>query len=56
MAVAYKNFGEEVIDDDRFLTTVGSVASVFNGSFRYIWGFLMDKTSFRISYLCLLGL
>ena len=56
IAGTYKNFGDAMIGNDRFLAIVGSVSSVFNGSFRYLWGFAMDKTSFRFSYLCLIGL
>ena len=56
VAPSYKNFGEMSIDDDAYMAVVGSVASVFNGSFRYIWAHLMDWRSFRLSYTCLLGL
>ena len=51
---SYKTFGSKAIDDDEFLAVVGSVSSVFNGSFRYVWGQLMDKTSFKISYAILI--
>jgi hypothetical protein len=56
LASAYKSFGKEKINDDEFLTIVGSVGSVFNGSFRYFWGQVMDKTSFKFSYGILLAL
>ncbi|OMJ89822.1 hypothetical protein SteCoe_7903 [Stentor coeruleus] len=56
LASAYKSFGKEKINDDEFLTIVGSVGSIFNGSFRYFWGQVMDKTSFKISYSILLAL
>jgi hypothetical protein len=55
LASAYKSFGKEQINDDQFLTIVGSVSSVCNGSFRYLWGQIMDKTSFKISYSILLS-
>ena len=51
---SYKTFGSKEINDDEFLAVVGSVSSVFNGSFRYVWGQLMDKTSFKISYAILI--
>ena len=56
IASSYKNFGDAFIDNDRFLSIVGSVSSIFNGSFRYVWGYLMDKTSFKFSYMCLIGI
>lgn len=60
IAYSYKTFGKHEINDDHFLTYVGSVSSIFNGSFRYLWGMLMDKTSFKTSYcillLCQIGL
>ena len=56
VAAAYKSFGDLEIDDDKFLALTGSVASVFNGSFRFLWAQLMEKTSFRTTYLILLGL
>lgn len=50
----YKTFGKSKISNDEFLTIVGSVSSIFNGSFRYIWGWVMDKTSFKKSYTALI--
>lgn len=50
----YKTFGKTKIDDDEFLTVVGSVSSVFNGSFRYVWGALMDVIGFKKSYAALI--
>ena len=51
----YKTFGKSQINNDQFLTIVGSVASVFNGSFRYLWGILMDKISFKKAYAILIA-
>ena len=51
---SYKTFGSKEINNDEFLAVVGSVSSVFNGIFRYLWGQLMDKTSFKISYAILI--
>lgn len=50
----YKTFGKKEINEDQFLAIVGSIGSIFNGSFRYIWGQLMDKTSFETSYTILI--
>ena len=37
----YKNFGKHTIDDDMFLTIVGSCSSVCNGLFRFVWAYFM---------------
>ena len=47
VAAAYKTFGESKINNDEFLAVTGSAASIFNGSFRYVWPQIMDKTSFK---------
>ena len=36
------------IPDDQFLSMVGSISAVFNCSGRLLYGFIMDKTSYRI--------
>jgi Na+/melibiose symporter-like transporter len=51
----YKTFGKSQIDNDQFLTVVGSVSSIFNGSFRYLWGIFMDRFSFKKSYALLIA-
>lgn len=35
------------ITDDRFLTILGSVASIINGISRLFWGSMMDRISFK---------
>lgn len=45
----FKNFGQETIHDDRFLTAVGAVSSVFGG-LRFFWSYLVDRYSFKVSY------
>jgi MFS transporter, OFA family, oxalate/formate antiporter len=52
---SYKTFGKDKINNDEFLTTVGAVSSVFNGTFRYLWGLIMDRTSFKLSYMIMLS-
>lgn len=54
MAGAYKAFGNTKIDNDDFLAVVGSISSIFNGCFRFVWASIMDKTSFRSTYTILL--
>jgi hypothetical protein len=53
----YKIFGLQgsKIDDDIYLTEVGSIAGLF-GSFRFVWSMALDKFSFRKVYGTLLGL
>jgi hypothetical protein len=35
---------------------MGAVAAFFNGSSRLGWAYLMERTSFRLSYMILLGI
>lgn len=50
---SFKTFGNIALNDDKFLAIFGSVGSIFNGSFRYIWAQIMDNTSFKSTYLFL---
>lgn len=50
----FKTYGLKHINDDGFLTVVGSVSSVFGG-LRFIWSFFVDHTgSFKKCYMVLL--
>jgi len=48
-----ENTDHPVLNDDHYLTTVGSVASVFNAS-RFIWSGALDKFSYKKVYGVLL--
>lgn len=50
-----KTFGETVpvLNNDKYLTTVGSVAAVFN-AIRFIWSAFLDKYSYKKVYGVLL--
>lgn len=52
---SYKNFGQDTpgLNDDAFLTTVGSISALFNAA-RFIWSGALDKLSFKIVYGALL--
>lgn len=52
---SYKGFGEIVprLDDDKFLTTVGSVSAIFN-AMRFAWSGSLDKIKFKYVYGVLL--
>ncbi|CAG0907655.1 unnamed protein product, partial [Cyprideis torosa] len=52
----YKAFGQTFIDDDRFLSLVGAVASAFNCGGRVLWGALLDSTSYKLSMIVASGL
>jgi hypothetical protein len=49
IAALYKAFGQTFIYDDHFLAMVGSICSLFNCSGRLIYGFIMDKTSYKVA-------
>ncbi|RUS90172.1 hypothetical protein EGW08_002051 [Elysia chlorotica] len=51
VSTLYKAYGQTFIDDDNFLAVVGSFAAIFNAGGRIWWGFLADKTSFRVSMM-----
>lgn len=46
----YKIYGLELDIDDATLTATGSVAGVMNGSSRFFWALLMDKSSFKLTF------
>lgn len=46
----YKLYGLELGIDDATLTATGSVAGVMNGSSRFFWATLTDKTSFKFTF------
>mmetsp|Transcript_36777 Transcript_36777/g.33006 ORF Transcript_36777/g.33006 Transcript_36777/m.33006 type:complete len:141 (-) Transcript_36777:288-710(-) len=47
MANNYKVYGLEQVNDDQFLTIVGSVGSITNGCSRAGWALALDKFGFR---------
>lgn len=47
-----QTFGETFIDDDYFMAMAFSVGSIANALARIGWGFLTDRTSFQVAYLC----
>ncbi|XP_046562713.1 uncharacterized protein LOC124271606 isoform X2 [Haliotis rubra] len=52
----WKTYGQTFIQDDRFLSVVGSFASIFNAAGRISWGYFGDKVSFKTAMLCLCAL
>ncbi|CAB4070479.1 unnamed protein product [Lepeophtheirus salmonis] len=46
----YKTFGQEFIFDDHYLALVGAISSIFNCSGRLFYGFIMDKSSYKILF------
>ncbi|CAK89915.1 unnamed protein product (macronuclear) [Paramecium tetraurelia] len=46
----YKYYGLELGIDDATLTATGSVAGVMNGSSRFFWATLTDKTSYKFTF------
>ena len=45
----FQAFGQRFITDDRFLSVVGSMASVFNCIGRPFWGAIMDKFGYKVT-------
>ena len=50
---SFKVIGLEYGYNDTFLTVVGSLGSVMNGTNRPLWGWLFDKKSYRLTYILL---
>lgn len=49
----YKTYGQTFIQDDYFLSWVGSIAAVFNCLGRITWGMIQDRTSYKNCMLIL---
>lgn len=47
---AYKQYAKDFINDDAYLTKVGAIAALFNGSFKVIWATSLDYVPFRTIY------
>jgi MFS transporter, OFA family, oxalate/formate antiporter len=47
IAHVFKHFGIMHINDDFFMTTVGSFGAIMNGGSRSIWSSILDKHSFK---------
>ena len=55
-ATLYKFFGLEIVRDDHFLASVGSVAAIFNCLGRIIWGIIADRVSYKFALTLLSGI
>ncbi|KAH8864051.1 Oxalate:formate antiporter [Schistosoma japonicum] len=51
---AYKQFGNQYISDDRFLSIVATISSIFNAGGRVVWGALVDRFSFKVPMMTML--
>ncbi|CAF0937012.1 unnamed protein product [Brachionus calyciflorus] len=49
----YKTFGLTFISNDKFLSQVGSISALFNALGNFLWGFLIEKMSYKITNLIL---
>ncbi|XP_022255582.1 uncharacterized protein LOC111088817 [Limulus polyphemus] len=54
--IYYKTYGQTFIQDDTFLSTIGSVAGVIHAVSRVIVGLIQDKLSYKLTSLLLLGI
>ena len=43
----YKTYGLVLFPDDKFISEVGSIGSLFNGITRMVYGFLFDYFSYK---------
>ena len=52
MASTYKVYGQKqpALQNDLYLSWVGSVANIWNGGSRVIWGYFLDRFSFKKVY------
>ena len=49
----YKDYGDDYINDDHFLSIIGAASSAWAG-FRFTWAFMMQKFSFKFVYSIML--
>jgi len=52
----YKAFGQTFINDDHFLTFVGSAAAIFNSGGRVLWGHMYDKFGYKMCMMMVTSL
>lgn len=54
----YKNYGLSIptLDNDKYLTIVGAVGSVCNGTMRSVWAFSMEAVGFKIIFYIIVSL
>lgn len=52
--INYKNYGQTFIKDDQFLTLIFTISILVNIPARLLWGSIIDKLSFKLSYLLIL--
>lgn len=50
----YKTYVRSTINDDDFLTIVGVLGSVANGTSRFVWNVIFVKTGYRFVMLCIM--
>ena len=52
LSQAFKTYGNEnLVDEEVFITTIGSLGGFFNGVSRSFWASLQDKVGFRWIFL-----
>ena len=49
IATLFKVFGLSFINDDQFLTIVGSVSAILNSAGRIVWGLIADRVSYKFA-------
>ncbi len=50
-----KNYGQTFIKDDQFLTLIYTISVLVNIPTRLIWGWIIDRLSFKLTYLIILS-
>jgi hypothetical protein len=53
MSVNYRTFIKDKIMDDRYLTLVGSIGAIACSMSRFLWGSVLEKSTFKAIYYCL---
>lgn len=56
IATLYKFFGLQVVNDDHYLASVGSVSAIFNFLGRIVWGIIADRVSYKFALVLLSGI
>ena len=55
VSVNYKTYVKGMMPD-HFLTMVGAIGAIACGFSRFVWGCILDKSTFKILYWCLSGM
>lgn len=52
----FKTYVKKTIDDDKFLTLIGTIGSIGNGLSRFLWNLMFLKTGYKTVILTIISI